>query len=1248
MPQMKIDLLAGYLTRPFLYLYEMAGTRRRKSLQVANIFALDDLAPVVSKEQNKVYSDALKWALSNDNICNIAVTGPYGSGKSSFIRTFREEYPKKYKYLNISLASFKEDGPVMPPPPPPKKPTGSNIVPQGNDGTVNADTVTNEQAKKNEAQQLIELSILQQMFYKAHEKDIPDSRFKRINQLTRLTIGLRIGLIMSFLLGITALFFPESLFRLSYYRDYFSIHPNREMLLALLLIIPGLVVFLAILLRFFNHSGFKKLSISSGEIEINPKSETSILNKYFDEIIYFFQATRYNLVVIEDLDRFNDPEIFTNLRELNGLLNQSGQLKGLKIVFLYAVRDEIFSDDKVRTKFFDFIIPIVPVISWSNSLVKLSEKLRAPELNLEISDQFIAGVTQYIDDMRALKNIFNEFMLYQATLQVPASRHQKLLAIIIYKNIFPKDFAALHEQQGIIHDVFQAKETIRKKMISLKDKEIESVKTRQLDASNMLSNNLNELRSIYILEFQKSIGRAQHYKVGSDTYDSWELIDEDAFERIRTGVTIGAYFNGSTYHRNYDFKSISAAVDPLKTYLERKKILEDKTHTRASGFKLLLKKLREEREAISTARLSYILKEVPTMNERIEEIVGTKKLLAYLVREGYIDESHTELISHFYPGEISRTDMVFLGHVNDRVNLDLGHPLEKTRKLISLISLQDFSTPAILNLDLVDYLLDYPMAYEKQLALVIALLQQYSDRSPNFIDLYLPNGRNNIPFMDHLFRNWSNGWATLTEDRSAEEIRDYLKIMILYLDAEALTNLDQQRQLSLYVRSLSDFLLILPEENDQKVKSFIDTLEIRFHTLEINGRHDLFRHVVDNRRFILSSDMCLLVLNFVMEGVSERLLPTLTNIRATNDEKLTSYILDNLEEFAMNVLLENKTVGESQDSYHIILNGISHGAAETYISEVDFKIEDIRKIESHNVWEYLLIYDRLLPSWNNMVSCYLDQEGEIGSHQIDYLNLPQNAQSLGRAILSGRGWTAGKVADFTEKLLDNNLISDESYAELIKAYAFGDKKDRDVSQLSEKKVSLLIDYGKLDLSVHNLDQLRSHFPDQVNRLLLRYKKQFLAKQSAYQLTAQERLTLLAGTVLNESQKSRVIRAIKTEEELNLPALSNQIIKIINKGDFGKIERIMIKGLTKFASETSSKAALISLYVTAMDKELFIELLSNTGGDYLKVVNRKKPAFDKNPVNLKLIAHFEKHGLITSKRIDEEKQKIFVFTSTKKK
>lgn len=74
--------------------------------------------------------------------------------------------------------------------------------------------------------------------------------------------------------------------------------------------------------------------------------------------------------MFEDIDRYDSSRIFERLREINTLVNNDR--KGAPLRFFYLMRDDIFVS-KDRTKFFDFIIPIVPVVDCSNSFNKFIE-----------------------------------------------------------------------------------------------------------------------------------------------------------------------------------------------------------------------------------------------------------------------------------------------------------------------------------------------------------------------------------------------------------------------------------------------------------------------------------------------------------------------------------------------------------------------------------------------------------------------------------------------------------------------------------------------------------------------------------------------------------------------------------------------------------------------------------------------------------------------------------------------------------
>ena len=211
-----------------------------------------------------------------------------------------------------------------------------------------------------------------------------------------------------------------------------------------------------------------KLNLKDGEIEI--VENTSIFNKHLDEILYFFEQTDYNVVMLEDLDRFETTDIFLKLRELNLLLNES-KVVGRTIFFVYAVRDDMFQDAE-RVKCFDYVTTVIPVINRSNAKNQLKEELAKRGVT-EIADNHLRELGFFLHDMRLLKNIANEYVQYRGKLEKGISS-EKLLGMIVYKNYHPKDFADLHDCKGIIYQLLNLKEIfVSAKIVELeKEKQV--------------------------------------------------------------------------------------------------------------------------------------------------------------------------------------------------------------------------------------------------------------------------------------------------------------------------------------------------------------------------------------------------------------------------------------------------------------------------------------------------------------------------------------------------------------------------------------------------------------------------------------------------------------------------------------------------------------------------------------------------------------------------------------------------------
>lgn len=356
------------------------------------------LTPIRNAENIGLYETELSDKLDDPDVKNIAITGPYGSGKSSIIKTFLYRHPE-YRPLYVSLAAFKDDRTING-----KMGDSANME-------TEEDAISPEQQKVLDDR--IEYSILQQLFYHVKGKDVPFSRLKRIRTVKPSKI-VRLALLVSlFVICVLYLYKPSWL---PGYNAWVIHVPGWLDFVAILGMVVGAVYLIYLLFKFQQNASMIKLNLDKAQLEIAPDKGSSVLNQHMDEIVYYFSATSHDLLVIEDLDRFKNPEIFVKLREINTLINNSLQINR-KVTFIYALRDDVFFDTN-RTKFFDFILPVVPVTNASNSASKY--RLAIQDIEKYNEGQFTGlsaagheSITQYI-----LANL--DTYINQVFIQLPA------------------------------------------------------------------------------------------------------------------------------------------------------------------------------------------------------------------------------------------------------------------------------------------------------------------------------------------------------------------------------------------------------------------------------------------------------------------------------------------------------------------------------------------------------------------------------------------------------------------------------------------------------------------------------------------------------------------------------------------------------------------------------------------------------------------------------------------------------------
>lgn len=493
---------------------------------------LKPLYPQYDESSHSSYVKRLEKPLQGEDtkIHNIALSGVYGSGKSSILEKVVKDLEKERPHTTrtISLA-----------------PLAAQLKKQ-DDRKVNSASkeapraLPPKSSKPSSITNLIQKEIIKQLLYGTDPGKIPASHFHRINEIglgKQLLSSLACGTLLLFILDIHK--WPYN--RIQELLTWLPIPTSITKILAEIVIIGLLLIATFALFHYFGtRIHLAKIDVGTTGITLGENSD-SYFDQYLDEIIYIFEKTGIRTVFFEDLDRFQDAQIFDSLRELNQILNNDPKLRHTEstiqkisqrlhfspsaeeknsqpstpIQFVYAIHDAIFSNQYVsadeqvsnkeslahsfsRAKFFDLIIPVVPFVSASNSCQIASETL---EDVLDANDpqmiNLLELVADAVPDKRTWINIRNEFIVYREHLfvQSPEGRftsklgleESHLLAFIIYKNCYLDDSVKIHDGKSKLDYFYNnARELAKQKLSNLIDQnhKLEDQISRFTDESN--------------------------------------------------------------------------------------------------------------------------------------------------------------------------------------------------------------------------------------------------------------------------------------------------------------------------------------------------------------------------------------------------------------------------------------------------------------------------------------------------------------------------------------------------------------------------------------------------------------------------------------------------------------------------------------------------------------------------------------------------------------------------------------------
>lgn len=1131
------------------------------------------------------YLNALKWAIDGKKARNIALSGPYGSGKSSVIETFLKNNPSLGKRsIKISMATFVEEA-------------------LNDKGTLEKQKIKLEKDE-------IEKGILKQLFYKVDHRKIPQSRYRKLHRISFWRIfAFTVALVLACLL-VGYVFWPSSL--ASVISKIIAAGatvklPKWVSLTAATIFVFGCIAAISTLYRsILSRFKVKEIKLPKDvSVQNSNESQDTIFNKNMDEIIYFFEETKYNIVFFEDFDRLSNTSIFVHLRELNIILNNYDAIKD-PIIFVYAVRDDIFTDVD-RTKFFDFIIPIVPIINSTNSgeiLLKKLDESKKLQKEHNISESFVMDVSPYISDMRILQNIYNEFVVYKSTLttgQGLTLLDEPMLALIIFKNLYPREFAELQMETGIVKQAFKDKENFvsgkRKEIQERIDASTEVLETVQTE----LFSSRKSIKYAFLCEITNDAGMASSFTPSGkgaisandflkNNYDipDWSNIDNCSGSYVRWNGSGSYGFNCAVFAEAYsklinNYRAVSL--------IEDNKIDEEKALVETMQRQIYELSSKSLSELIATYGISAIL----------SEAVKSNALLVFLLRRGYVDEKYVDYINYFKATTITTEDMNYILGIKNLSPKPYNYNLNRTDLVVKRLQPYEFEQEAIYNFDLLECLLSSE-EYEEKLNLYIKQLSNGSEASWKLIDEFIDITKHRQRFIRILATHWNEMWDSIFENSVLTLDRKffYLSLLISYASIKSIESMNANGSLTAFFISNSDVLQRMSSIDDEKTINVITSLEIKFVDIQIeNVSARVLDCIFDNNFYNINFDM----INHIVEYKDKGLVPYLrtknySTLLKLNYVPLLKYIDDNIDVYTDDIILLGTNTEEDIDAIVKLLelNVSSKCRHIQIIGNENFYVEDITSIclniwKEHkeyvtSIWNTIITNEKLKPSWQNFNNYWY----YLGHTAVSINYMCKNIDTLIKDDS-----TCIDDESFIKEFIEFDIDQD-SFAKLLPKLPWNNF-DMQISTLNEGKVSTMISQKYFKFDVDRYNELSESFPALCVEFIIHNQSEYMSINDQIDIDS----TLLEALVFDQrfdrSNAQHLIDDYGTEYMTTKIARNLNALRInLNINLFDAVWKLL---------DIKEKERLMLEHLDLLNADKFESCFSELGGQYTELADRSR-------------------------------------------
>ena len=1119
-------------------------------------FTFQKLTPV-SDADISVYENAIDFAFSNTDVKNIAISGAYSAGKSSILESYKAKH-SEIRFVHLSLAHF-------------RTPEQENSE---------SDEIVKES--------ILEGKILNQLIHQITANKIPQTNF-RVKKGVNSRNLVQLTAFSSLFMGSIAFLMLAS--KVSSYVNVLPDNFIKSVLTPLAsqyAVIPAALICISCSIAFIfslikaqkNKNVFRKISLQGNEIEIFEEQDDSYFDKYLNEVLYLFENVEADVIVFEDMDRFNASRIFERLREVNTLVNiqrkkeKAGKFTPLR--FFYLLRDDIFVS-KDRTKFFDYIIPIVPVVDSSNSYEQFLKHLKEDSSIDKFDQGFLQGLSLYVDDMRILKNIYNEFIVYFNRLNTTDLDCNKMMAMIAYKNLFPRDYNDLQLARGFVYEVFVQKDqlienTLTKLLAKRKahDERISQVKNEALI-------NQQELDDVYIAK-RKRLPKDYYGSLTPETQNQNQQYDLEYEQRTQA---IKDKLDGNLSKLETELAEIDRDIDL----------------TRTKSLKALI-----TRKNINNVFAVAHTNQIGEVNE-FKEIRGSNSfdLLKYLVRNGFIDETYQDYMTYFYDDSISANDKAYLRRVTDRRGAEYSYSLRDPKKVIESPVLRqiDFEQEETLNFDLLECLLHNSTEPKHAFYLKTLISQLKSTENFDFISKYYDTGKERKQFVIRLNEQWTEFFSVINERNtlSPTQIRQFSIDTLYYCDEPLINAVNVDNCLSEYISNSTDYLAISQPKIEKLINGF-SLINVSFIRLDYTvSDKALFNAVYCNHLYSINFHNIALILRVEYQAKNDDDIKhkNFSLVQKQPNSPLAVHVTydpNNIELYIDTILINcDGIISDDEDIAINILNNenIDSTYKTQYIRFLNTTIQDITRITEPALWPLMLSKGIILFTVNNSV--YYFNKHTLDTALTEFINAATGDFDFSS---TSNDFDEDVAVCLFEAVAVCNNLETTRYKKILNDLGYY-LDNFEADWISDDKFKALISENILQMDADTLKYVREKYKIHIMAFIRQNLDEYLSLQTPEIFSLEEALQIL-NWGCSDDEKTRLLSFTKAPISITNKSYPDKVCAYIIASNFDPADKVYLyKRYSTFGKTTQTTLQTLALsdvnMIISQDIELDDSLLS---------------------------------------------------------